>query len=359
MKNAISAVQIARMAGVSPATVSRALNPEQAWRISREKRQEIRSLASKYGFKSRSARKAGRYVKTFRVAFLLGRMQHDLVSGGNVLVHKMCDILQSNGYILELIRVDFSPENLVANVRNMLKSGEADVYVIGGGLMRGQSLELLRKLSSRLILLLNPGMQMPFPDFHWLSYFGRDAQDSYRQALATIPEKYLGKIVYFGNDNSSSHIKIAEIKRIAAAMGRDLSNLPECLFGDGSLIYPEDAYRTAHLFLQEHFEELEKYHTFFCSGRSAGALYDELVRHGRVPGKNFAIYSMGATSQLLPPLQKGINWLCRNLDREAEMLCEQILLLVDDPTPQRKYFKWSFIPADYGDAGENHSRLIV
>lgn len=107
MKNAISAVQIARMAGVSPATVSRALNPEQAWRISREKRQEIRSLASKYGFKSRSARKAGRYVKTFRVAFLLGRMQHDLVSGGNVLVHKMCDILQSNGYILELIRVDF------------------------------------------------------------------------------------------------------------------------------------------------------------------------------------------------------------------------------------------------------------
>jgi hypothetical protein len=74
---------------------------------------------------------------------------------------------------------------------------------------------------------------------------------------------------------------------------------------------------------------------------------------------DFAIYSMGATSQLLPPLQKGINWLCRNLDREAEMLCEQILLLADDPTPQRKYFKWSFIPADYGDAGENHSRLIV
>ena len=349
MKNTVTAVQIARMAGVSPATVSRALNPEQAWRISREKRQEIRLLAESCGFKSRSARKAGSYLKTYRVAFLLGRMQHDLVSGGNVFVHKMCDILQSNGYILELIRVDFSPENLVANVRNMLKSGEADVYVIGGGLMRGQSLELLHKLSPRLILLLNSSMQLPFPDFHWLSYFGRDAQDSYRQALMTIPEKYWKKTVYFGNNNNSTRVKIADIKKNAAALGMDLGEFPVCLFGDGSLIYPDDAYRVAHLFLQDHFEELEKFHTFFCSGRSAMALYDELVRRGRTPGKDFSIYSMGTTSQLVPPLHKGVNWLYRNLDREAEMLCEQILQLTEDPTPQHRCCKLNFIPADYGE----------
>ena len=351
MKNTVTAVQIARMAGVSPATVSRALNPAQAWRISREKREEIRSLARKYGFKSCSARKAGRYVKTFRVALLLGRMNHDLVVGGNVLVHRMCDILQASGYILELIRVDFSPENLVANVRDMLKSDEADVYVIGGGLVRGQSLELLRKLSPRLILLLNSNIQNRFPDYHWLSYFSRDAGEAYRQALSALPQKFRQKIVYFGNNNSSSRIKIEEIKKTAASLGMDLGGFSTCLFGDGSLVYPENAYRTARLFLQEHFKDLEGFQTFFCSGRSAGALYDELIRHGRVAGKDFYIFAMGVTSQLLPPLQSGINWLCRNLDREAEMLCEQILQLVDDSTPQRRCCKWSFIPA--AENGDN------
>jgi hypothetical protein len=184
MKERITAEKIAKLAKVSPSTVSRALNPDQSWRISRAKREEIRLLSGQYGLRSRSARKAGAFLKTFRVALLLGSMERDLSQGQNLMIRHLCDRLQASGYILELIRVDFSPQKLVASVKNILRSKEADVYVIGGGLLKGQSLEFLHKISSRLILRLNAqSVHNPYPEFHWLSYLRADRRNGRRQRV--------------------------------------------------------------------------------------------------------------------------------------------------------------------------------
>ena len=344
MNKKVTTAQIAKLAGVSPATVSRALNPNQSWRISKEKRDKIRTLAHELGFTSCIARKAGNFLKTFRVAMLLGRMDYDLVTVGHVFLPKLCDILQASGYTLELVKVDFSPEKLVSSVRSILKSDEADVYLIGGGLLYGQSLELLRKLSSRLILLTNYEFAPDYPDFHWLSYFDRDPLEALKQALKAVPQEMYGSAVFWGNNNSSSLWKIENFRKCAADLNVNLGEFPAFLFGDGSFIQPENVYRIARMYLKEKFDRLKEYKVFFCGGRSAFALFDELVAAGKVPGKDFFLLTYYLKSSLLPPPESGINFICRNLDREAEILCEQILRLVDDPTPQRCCSKWSFIP---------------
>lgn len=343
----MTAAEIARLAKVSPATVSRALNPAQCWQISREKREEIRRLSRLHGFKSRSARKAGAFAKTFRVALLLGTMERDLTSGGNLRIRLMCDILQRSGYILELIRVDFSPGKLVASVRNILKSEEADVYVIGGAMLNGQSLELLHRISSRIILLiLSLEMRrLVYPEFHWLSYFICDFRSAFRQALQNIPGQLLPHTLFFGHNSFASGIKLDLVRQLGREIGRDFSRLETFLFGKKEYLPPEQAYRVARQEIAGVFSYLSRFKVFICSGNSAEVLYDELVSHGKVPGRDFHMIAFCRKSSLSPAPAEKINFICRDLDAETGLLCEQILGLIDDPTPRTVISESVFVPS--------------
>ena len=164
-------------------------------------------------------------------------------------------------------------------------------------------------------------------------------------AFLKVPPEMYGRAVFWGNNNSSSQWKIEKFRKCASDLNVDLGEFPAFLFGDGSFIQPENVYRIARMYLKEKFDRLKEYKVFLCGGRSAFVLFDELVAAGKVPGKDFFLLTYYLKSSLLPPLDSGINFICRNLDREAEILCEQILRLVDDPTPQRCCCKWSFISA--------------
>ena len=344
----MTAVEIARLAKVSPATVSRALNPAQCWQISREKREEIRNLSRQLGFKSRSARKAGAFVKTFRVALLLGTMERDLINGGNLRIRLMCDILQRSGYILELIRVDFSPDKLVTNVRNILKSEEADVYVIGCGMLNGQSLELLHRISSRIILLvLSVEMrQLVYPEFHWLSYFICDCRSALRQALQNIPGQLLPHTLFFGHNSFASGSKLGLVRQLGREIGRDFTRLETFLFGKNEYLPPEQAYRVARQEIAGNFSYLSSFKVFICSGNSASVLYDELVLHGKVPGRDFHMIAFCRKSSLVPEPTEKIDFICCDMDAEAGQLCEQILELTDDPTPRTVISESVFVPSE-------------
>ena len=356
-KKEITATQIARLAKVSPATVSRALNPSQCWRISREKRDEIRNLSRQYGFKSRSARKAGAFAKTFRIAFLLGTMERDLTGGGNLRIRLMCDILQRSGYILELIRVDFSPDKLVASVRDILKSEEADVYVIGGAMLNGQSLELLHRLSSRIILILNMEM-MVYPEFHWLSYFICDFRSALREALQNIPDRLLPQMIFFGHNSFASLTRLETVRQLGTEIGRDFSRLETYLFGNKEYIPPDQAYRIARREIAGDYPYLSRFKVFICSGNSADVLYDELVLHGKVPGRDFHMIAFCRKSSLTSMPAETINYICRDMDAEAGLLCEQILELTDDPTPRKVISESVFVPVEADNGIDGSDRTI-
>jgi len=358
MKQRVTGEQIAKLAKVSPSTVSRALNPDQTWRISRTKREEIRLLSEQYGLQSRSARRAGAFLKTFRVALLLGSMERDLSQGQNLLIRHLCDRLQASGYILELIRVDFSPQKLVASVKNILRSKEADVYVIGGALLNGQTLEFLHKISSRLILRLNSqSAHNPYPEFPWLSYFIRNDRDTIREALHSIPKAMRSDLVYFGRDNASSKTKIAAIRSCGGDIGHDFSAMPIILFSEGTDIPSDGYYRIARRSVVENYNRLSEFSAFFCSGQGAYALYDEFVARGRKPGKDFHMITYEWKSPLKPLPPDGINYICYDLDAESDKLCEQIFNLIDDPTPRTVVFKPLFIPAGQVVAAQTEEKL--
>jgi DNA-binding LacI/PurR family transcriptional regulator len=349
MQKKITSREIAQLAGVHQSTVSRALNPDTAWRISLRKREEIRNLCRQYGvLPSRSVKKYA-FERTRRIAWIFGAMERDLNGlGRSAFIRNMCDILQASGYILELIRLDYRPEKQVKNVRKILNSGMADVYIVGARMLNGQSLELLHKNSTRLILTLNEEIfRTPYPDYHWLSYFYFNNSEAFGQAFAAIPPEHRRKILYFGRDICSSEIKIENIRRLLHKTGSPEDTLSS-LFHPGDQCVPTEMLcRIAGNFLLEHEKILKEYTTFWCEGLCAYPLYDHLRRLGRIPGRDFTVITHGDYGKLIPPAENAFNVIARNIDLEAEKLCEKILSLVDNPQPENTLFKAVFIPANY------------
>ena len=343
----ITSTDIARFANVHQSTVSRALNPEMAWQVSPEKREEIRALCRKYGvMPSRAARRRGR---TGRIALILGSMARDLRDvGQSTEIQRMCDIFQNNGYTLELIRLDWRSGRQVSVMRRILSSWQADVYIVSGNLLNGQSLDLLRETSSRLIVTLGEDMdQIPYPDHRWLSYFSIESSDAYEEAFAAIPPGHRRKMLYFGRRNFSSTCKV---KRIRSLISRDggAPDALECLFftAEGNLP-PVEVQRRAARTARENADRLGGFSSFWCGGDSAVFLYDELLRAGRTPGRDFTLVAHGVCGRFLQRSEPGINLICRNADQIAEKLCEYALHLVDAPNPGRLVQKLVFHPARY------------
>ena len=347
MSKKITSTDIARFANVHQSTVSRALNPEMAWQVSPEKREEIRALCRKYGIMpSRAARRRGR---TGRIALILGSMARDLCDiGRSMRIQRMCDIFQNNGYTLDLIRLDWRSGRQVSVMRRILSSCQADVYIVSGILLNGQSLDLLRETSSRLIVTLGEDMdQIPYPDHRWLSYFSIECSGAYEEAFAAIPPEHRRNMLYFGRRNFASTCKIKRIRSLISRNGGNPRAL-ECLFfGAEGNLPPVEVLRRAVRTVRENAGRLSDVSAFWCGGDSAVFLYDELLRSGRVPGRDFTLVAHGVCGRLLEPPEPGINLICSNVDQVAEKLCEYALRLVDTPSPGRMVQKLAFHPARY------------
>lgn len=347
MGKKITSTDIARFANVHQSTVSRALDPDMAWQVSPEKREEIRALCRKYGvMPSRAAHKRGR---TGRIALILGSMARDLCDiGRSMRIQRMCDLFQNNGYTLDLIRLDWRSGRQVSVMRRILSSCQADVYIVSGSLLNGQSLDLLRETSSRLIVTLGEDMdQIPYPDHRWLSYFSIESSGAYEEAFAAIPPEHRRSMLFFGRRNFASICKIKKIRSLISRNGGDPRAL-ECLFfsADGSLT-PVEIQRRAVRTVRENADRLNGFSSFWCGGDSAVFLYDELLRAGRTPGRDFTVVAHGICGRLLEPPEPGINLICSNVDQVAEKLCEYALRLVDAPCPGRLTQKLDFHPARY------------
>lgn len=348
MQKRITSAQIAEMAHVNQSTVSRALNPDLCWMVGQKKRDEILTLCRKYGVVSRSSiRRKGHQDKTFRIALVLGSIERDLNSiGYSILIRRMCDILQESGYILELIRIDFRPEKRTANVRRILRSKQADVYVIAGLLLNGQSLEQLHCSSSRLLLMLNEDHRsIAYPEYQWLSYFYWDNVEATQEAFHSLPADLRSNILYFGHGNLSSENKIAQLRKLLSRRGRE-NGPAELLYGTSEYIHPNQAYRVARICLKQNLRVLDEYQVFWCGGIGAYALYDELTERKRQAGRDFHIITYDSRSSLMPEKNPDFGLICRDLDRASRLLCERILVLVDNPSPGRIICKSFFQPPE-------------
>jgi DNA-binding LacI/PurR family transcriptional regulator len=114
----ITIVELAKLAGVSDATVSMVLSGKDRGRVGARRRQQILGLARKHGYRSNPAARALATGRTNRIGLCIAGTitSHALI--GEFSLHMRLDLfaerLQRAGYAIEIIQVDpqHSPEEL-------------------------------------------------------------------------------------------------------------------------------------------------------------------------------------------------------------------------------------------------------
>ncbi|MBE6373194.1 MAG: LacI family transcriptional regulator [Lentisphaerae bacterium] len=340
MAGKVTGADIARLAHVSGSTVSRALDPQSSWRISAGKRKRILALCEEYGYSSAS-RKNDSHSKTFKVGLLLGFMDADL-KNISFMIRQLCDHLQSSGYALTLIRVDFSSSEMNRHVRRIIRSDIADIYIVGEYLLQGQTLELLHKVSSRIICFyttMTGGKYLKH--YPWISSIGYDYEAAFMSAVEQLPADLLADLVFFGKDNEPSADKIQLLRKCSRQKGKSKFRFLKILFGAGDKVtLPSRGYRTARRAVIENLPRLLNHRLYWCSGHpSALALNDVLSEKGLACGRDFQIVTFRSRCELLKaydpdPDTDDFNFLVMNSDEFAWRLSELALALADDPSPR-------------------------
>ena len=332
MKKKVTSSDIAKLAHVSQSTVSRALNPDHAWRISPKKRMEILSLCRQYGY---SGGQNGT-PRTFKVGMLLGSMEADLLDD-HYMIRQLCDRLQANGYTLTLIRVDFSSRDLARNVRRILKSSMADIYVIGTSLLSGQTVELLHRISHRVVCTNTNSYfsgSQKFPP--WLSTIRYDFESCFAEAVGRIPSDLLENMLFVSKKTRTGEERLRLLQKCLTARNPSCSEIPNFLFGSKLRAFGFDCYRITAAAVRENLDRLKKRQLYWTDGRVfAAALKDELERAGQICGRDFEIVSFRSKNALQENYERVADDFCYlvlDTDRFANSLCELILSLVDDPT---------------------------
>jgi LacI family transcriptional regulator len=121
MANKVTIKEIAQLASVNISTVSRALNPQTAFKVSSIQREKILALCNKYNYRPRVSARACATGKSFHVALMLGALTSDLASPLQALFIKgVSSVLQANGYTLSILWAEEYPEKKDKVVQNFL-----------------------------------------------------------------------------------------------------------------------------------------------------------------------------------------------------------------------------------------------
>lgn len=349
MKKHITSQDIARMANVSQSTVSRALNPETAWRISPEKRTEILELCQQYQYKLPASNNK-KQQKTFKVGLLLGSMERDVLQL-NFKLRLLCDHLQSCGYTLTLIRVDFTRQKLTRDVKKILKSNIADIYLVDASLLKGQTADILHEIGTRVICDYAVVDDVSVLKQHrWISTVIYDYNQAFEQAFKAIPREYFQNMLFWGWYNASFEGKLRLLKKYFQKFNMPLSWINTCSFcKEKHLFYGVSTYRIAREEVHKEIEYFKKFKLFWCSGRnSADALNDELQSHGLVCGRDYQIITFNGRTDLKKMYELNnddYNFISHDIDIQVNKFTEIIMNLIDDPTPRHESFPTYFVPS--------------
>lgn len=284
MVNRITIKEIARLAGVNISTVSRALNPETASKISTVQREKIIELCNKYNYRPRVVPKGYATGKSYRVGLILGAIASDLANPLYALyIRGMCSELQHNGYTLSVLWAEEEPEKRDEVVRNFLMSEIADGYVVGAPLLAPQTIETLNE-SGRPILSFRSGRGQIRDDFSFLQL---DPEEAFRKIWQVMPQALRENIVFFGPESENSRNKVAAILNCTEAPV--ISQTLLYGFESSESAFPHD-YAWASQNFRRYEKEMLKAKLIWCtSDLVALAVCDELSRCGLQVGKDIFV----------------------------------------------------------------------
>ena len=338
---------IAAMAHVNQSTVSRALSPEHAWKISPEKRREILDLCRKYHYRQPAESDRPILRNSLKVCWFLGRMEHDLsFNSFSFLLRHICDYLQRYGYSLNLMRVDYNQTEHGTSTRHILKSNMADVYIAGTGLLQDQTLELLHSVSNRLICwtpYCSTGVIQE--QHHWISRLDFDYANAFDTAAQTIPKELFRSMIYLDENYLSGQQKYQMVSEMIRKHHLPVYGDP-CVWCEFQRCLWDQSYRFYRQWLASVYPRIKGKKLYWCGNNNlAQALNDFLQQKGLVADRDFFIVTFGTLSKTADSYQifqdpfSVINY---QVEQIVYQLGELILELIEYSVPQTKLVPVSF-----------------
>ena len=269
----LSIKEVARLTGLSTATVSRALDPRFADRVKPATRAKILAVCDSADYRPDMAGRSFVTGKSYKVGFISGGVAADC--GNRIFgcfLQGMTFELQKSNYNLLLLGADRHGEEQIIN---FLRSNVADAYILGNTLVTEKVAEVIAR-SKAPVLMLEKQQTIP----HAL-ILRRNIRPAFEKIWAGIPPEFYDKILFCSPPNVSVRYETAAASAPAGV------KIPLLLLDSGKE-FPETRY-LARLEALKHLEYLQKFRIFWCaSDLLALGIRDALEENtGKIAGKDF------------------------------------------------------------------------
>lgn len=318
--------EIARLAGVNPSTVSRALNPATAFLISETQRNKIIALCDKYNYRPQRAAKGCATGKSYTIGFVSGALHKDFSSPFiSRYIAEISVELQRSNYSLSLLSVDGDAGNLQEGVRSILLSDIADGYIIGSGMVKELTEEIFR-CTGRPILTLGYHL---FDNSR--SRFS-SVEINIEEAIALIWQTLRNNLTelkscFFGKPTVSSSAKVGKIRQYAPP----LATVAEIYIPD-PVNYSHMDFSQAEETAERVWKDLLQYNIIWCgSDLVAAGLCAVLKRHGVEPGKDIIVIGYDHISAVMPEIPNELATIDPCWAQAGKVTAQKILELVANP----------------------------
>jgi DNA-binding LacI/PurR family transcriptional regulator len=343
MKKQLTTAKIAKKLHLSQPTVSRALNPARAWMVNIHTREKIRNFCLKSG--ALSSTDAIR-SKNARAAFVLGDMESDLFYLRN-LIGSLTVQLQNCGCSLSMIRVDDTPGKLARNVKRVISSDIADIFIINPSFLIALNPEFLHQVCSRLVLM-TPflGQNGWITGRKWLSGIYFDYEAPHRKVIMQLPDELLTDMVFFGPpcNHIERHIKM--LKTLIRETGRKVSFTNWIFDRDTGLDIA--SYRSARIAAARQFKAYAGHKLYWSGGMPEGlALYDEFNSRGLKHGRDYLLITYGDSLSLKKLAGEELpHFHLSYAIPSSRLLCELILSQLENAVPRQLPIPTPFYPGN-------------
>ena len=321
--------EIARLAGVNPSTVSRALNPATASLVSGDRREKIIALCNKHNYRPQRTARGCATGRNYTIGYVSGALAKDMNSPFiSLYLAGIAGELQSRGYSLLLLSAENLPGGLREGVRDILLSNIADGYIISAGMLREQAEEIYR-CTGRPVLTLGyhnfrrPG-KFPFVEI------------TIEQAVAEVWQLIAGnmpgaKCCFFGKPSVSSRAKLGKIRRLAPPGAKVAEfSIPDPIHY--SLMDYQQSFRSA----EEQWNALSRFDVIWCgSDLVASGLCDVMRRHGAEPGREIMVIGYDHLAAVVPGSCPGLATIDPCWEEVGKLSARKILDFAAAPAGER------------------------
>lgn len=255
----LSIYEIAKSVNVSPATVSRALNPELRHKVKPQTLKKILAFCETHNYYGKLAARSLASGKTFSIGLILSTIEQDFASP--FFAQEMSGILNAlapHNYTLKVIPIPpGSPDQIDKEVHKALYSNEVDGFILNAAMIGHETFLELKKRSFPVVILTSAHMEIHLTE---IPTFGVNNQTGFRELCAYLSANGHTRIAILGSC-SDPDIRIELLQQEAEKFGIETA---EFFFQDLSLSILRQTMEM-YLKVKEHWNLLKPYSAWFCA----------------------------------------------------------------------------------------------